>query len=220
MEWRLILSPGEWPERWRGFARSIMTPEVILRDDGVWLRYPPPWHPLIIAKAVIVGPIAIILAFYMRLESVSDIAVVGFLALFAFVPLLANLTITGIEAQITSEAVHATVLRRIPMGPTGWSEPLSAYTGLHACMVRWTDPPQTYDATRSGRPGYSGSSDGPVWLTDYSTARKRREGQLLLEHATDPSRTLLLARTDEKAIETAFAQDIATRTGLPLRCSN
>jgi len=217
MEWRVIFTPGEWRPRWRGFARSIMNPKVVLRDDGVWLRYPPPWHPLIVANAAFIGLCTLIAAFAIGLDSANGMALVAGLALYALVPLLANITITGIEARITPEAVHATMLRRIPIGPAGWSEPLSAYRGLHACMVRWTDPPQQYDATLSGRSGYADRSDGPVWLTDPSTARKRREGQLLLEHATDPSRTLLLARTDEKAIATAFAQDIAARTRLPLR---
>jgi hypothetical protein len=188
----------------------------VLHEGEVWLRDPPPWHPLIVAYGILFGLFALIAAAMTGLDSGKAVGFSTFLAVIGLVPLLANLSIPGVEAQITREAVRVTLLRRLPIGPTGWTEPLSGYRGLRACMVRWTDPPQTYDAKQVNPTLYS-HMDGPVWKSDPSMASKRREGQLLLEHATDPDRTLLLVRRDGKAIETAVAQDLAARIGVPLR---
>jgi len=209
-------APTTLGAKWREFQQASATPELVLREDGVWLRIQPPWPPLPLGVAGVFAFFATTALVVLGIDTAKGALMVGLIALVSLGALLVALAMPGCEAHVTRTDVRVTPLGRLPFGRTSWVEPLSAYRGLHASMVRWTGPTPQYDDTRIN-PGRYEPGHAPVWSRDPSMASRHREGRLVLEHATDPARSLLLARRDGRAIETAFAQDVAARIGLPLR---
>lgn len=128
------------------------------------------------------------------------------LVMIGLVPLLA---VAGLLAMIPRrEVVIGDGLVRAG-GRGGWSEPLSAYVGLHAWVDRWQVVPadrQVEDIT------------GRVTLVrGKDEAQRYQVGVLTLVHRQDGRRSIDLIRQPTGAIKTAVAQTLAQRLGVTLR---
>ncbi|MBR0654742.1 hypothetical protein [Plastoroseomonas arctica] len=94
-------------------------------------------------------------------------------------------------------------------GRGGWTEPLSAYAGLHAWVDRWEVVPADREVTDiTGRVEIVRGAD---------EAQRYQEGVLTLEHRQDARRSIDLIRQPKGAIRSAVAQGLAQRLGVALR---
>jgi len=149
---------------------------------------------------------------------VLDLVIYALSAWPVTVVLAVILAVPGYEARIGDGRVQVAIHRPVPIGPRGWEEPLTAYRGLHARIERWEGPAPMIDLDRAEGRSLTIDSTTPRRVeVDRSLAPRHQDGVLMLEHATNPARSLPLARRQGRAIETAYAQDLARQIGLPLR---
>lgn len=171
-----------------GLAQSTMKPRLVLRGDRAWLRCRPDYVALsgLPAAYAVVVGSAFVAAGFNVSLSPLVLAIMALVTVLPTILLMRPLCTRGLVARLTAKEVRVTLLPRCSLGAEHWVEPSSAYRCLYI--------------------GEEQESDGPV----------RAHGTLVLEHASEPGRSLLLVRQSGEPINPAFAQEVAVTLGLPL----
>lgn len=185
----------------------LKQPEITRQDGLVLLRHPgrTVWPGSLIALFVLgmaifaaisdAGPIGIVI-----------LVIVGGPALFLGIAFLVeDITDQGLDARIGQGRVVVTEHRRRLLGPRHWEEPISAFRGLHSFVHHW----QTEVTERDSQ----GQERRVGWASN-------KVGLLLLEHASDPRRSLLLAKHGGGPVAKDLVEELAGTLGVTWRRSD
>lgn len=211
---RSLLAKLRQTWRWAGHMR--IRPETVLRDDAVWVRGVPVETAMLVFGPLGITAVWIAIIWGMGLPGIMNLALYAAAAWPVIAMLAVLFGFPPFEARIGDGMVEMATRGILSLGRRGWSEPLTAYRGLHAMIERWEGPAPLVDRDRAeGR--IRGAGEVPRMEVDRSLTPRYRDGLLVLEHATKPGRNLVLARRTGRGIDNLLAKEIAERIGLPLR---